>query len=69
MAERIPDMVNEIYRLLEERVEEIFLIFRAMAGIDSGDVQPLDALLLKQKQGELSEVIGNILNKQKQGGM
>ena len=67
MAERIPDMVNEIYRLLEERVEEIFLIFQAMAGIDSGDVQPLDALLLKQRQGELSEVIGTILRKQ--GGM
>lgn len=50
--------------LLTEKVNEIFLAIQEKFGIKSGDVEPLDAYELMEKQRELTMIVGRILRKQ-----
>ena len=50
--------------LLTEKVNEIFLVMQEKFGIKSGDVEPLDAYELMEKQRELTMIVGRILRKQ-----
>lgn len=51
--------------LLTEKLDEIFLEMQERFNIKYGDVEPLDAIELAEKQMELSMVVGRILRKQR----
>ena len=51
--------------LLTEKVDEIFLAMQERFNIKHGDVEPLDAIKLAEKQVGLTMIIGRILRKQK----
>lgn len=51
--------------LLTEKLDEIFLAMQERFNIKNGDVEPLDAYELMEKQMELSMVVGRILRKQR----
>lgn len=51
--------------LLTEKLDEIFLAMQERFNIKHGDVEPLDAYELMEKQMELSMVVGRILRKQR----
>ena len=52
---------EEIETLLNEEIDNLFLILQNKNNITSGDVSPLDSLLLDDKKSELVEVIYKIL--------
>lgn len=58
-------MEAKIDALLDIKINEIFLVMQEEFGIKNGDVEPLDAYELSEKQIELSVIIGRILRKQK----
>ncbi len=58
-------MEAKIDTLLDIKINEIFLAMQEEFGIKNGDVEPLDAYELSEKQIELSVIIGRILRKQK----
>lgn len=58
------NMEAMIDALLTEKVNEIFLAIQEKFGIKSGDVEPLDAYELSEKQRELTMIVGRILRKQ-----
>ena len=58
------NMEAMIDTLLTEKVNEIFLVMQEKFGIKSGDVEPLDAYELMEKQRELTMIVGRILRKQ-----
>ena len=51
--------------LLTEKVDEIFLAMQERFDIKHGDVEPLDAIKLAEKQLDLTMIIGRILRKQR----
>lgn len=58
-------MEAKIDTLLDIKINEIFLAMQEEFGIKNGDVEPLDAYELSEKQIELSVIIGRILRKQR----
>ena len=58
-------MEAKIDALLDIKINEIFLVMQEKFGIKNGDVEPLDAYELSEKQIELSVIIGRILRKQR----
>ena len=55
----------DILGMLESKVEDIFIDCQNAMNIKSGDISPLDALQLEQKEKELAELITEIIFQQK----
>ena len=53
-----------VEELLTEKVDEVFLECQNRRKINSGDIDPLDAILLETKVRTLAEHITNVLDKQ-----
>ena len=53
-----------VEELLEEKINEVFLECQNRRKITSGDIDPLDAILLEAKTHALAEHITNVLDKQ-----
>lgn len=54
-----------IYSLLDDAVNDICFKIQTEFNIDSGDIEPLDAYELCEKEHELTMLIGRIIRKQK----
>ena len=61
----IKGLKADILGMLESKIESIFLECQNAIGIKSGDISPLDALQLEQKEKELAELITEIIFQQK----
>ena len=58
-------MESMIDSLLDDAVNDIFLKMQKEFYIDSGDIEPLDAYELCDKEHELTMLIGKVLRKQR----
>ena len=47
------------------RIEDLFIDYQQAMKVKSGDIDPLSALTLEQKEKELAEIITNVLVAQK----
>lgn len=47
------------------RIEDLFIDYQQAMKVKSGDIDPLSALTLEQKEKELAEIITNVLVTQK----
>ena len=63
-----PEKEETIDAKVAEKVEEIFCEMQEKEGIECGDIEPMDALLLEEKQRELAKLIADIIAKQKTEG-
>lgn len=50
-----------IRKMLEEKINEIFLDRQIAAGIQSGDIEPLDSIKMDELTDELAELIDKVL--------
>ena len=66
-ANQIKGLKADIMGMLMEKVEDIFIDMQNAMCIKTGDVAPLDALHLEQKEEQLAEMITDILVSQKEG--
>lgn len=48
---------EELYALIEEKVNDIFYDYQTVNGIDNGDISPLHSLKLEEIQNDLAELI------------
>lgn len=48
---------EELYNLIEEEVDNIFLKYQIANKIESGDITPMQLLRLKKLQNELTDLI------------
>lgn len=48
---------NELYSLIEEKINDIFLEYQSTSGIKSGDIAPLQLLQLEEIQNKLADLI------------
>lgn len=62
---QIEGLKADVLGTLKMRVEDIFIEFQNAMKIRSGDIDPLTALHLEQKQEQLAEMITNVLITQK----
>lgn len=51
---------KELYNLIEEKNNDIFLEYQKQNGIKSGDITPLQALQLEELQNELANLIMSV---------
>lgn len=51
---------KELYNLIEEKNNDIFLEYQKQNGIKSGDISPMQALRLEELQNELADLIMNV---------
>lgn len=51
---------EELYNLIEEKNNDIFLEYQKQNGIKSGDISPMQALRLEELQNELADLIMNV---------
>ena len=58
-------MNKKIYELLDEKINEIFLVMQNDFSITSCDIAPLDALYLEELQEKLADHIEYVLNFQR----
>ena len=54
-----------VFALLDDKVNEVFIEAQKEFGITSGDIEPLDAYELNDKEHELTMLIGKLLRKQR----
>ena len=54
---------EELFSLVEEKVNEVFLAYQEANDIESGDISPEDAFRLDEVQEELTELIINVCEK------
>ena len=55
----------DVLGMLMDRVEDIFIDCQNALQVKSGDISPLEALHLQQKEEQLAEMITDILVRQK----
>lgn len=53
-----------IKALLDEKIDNLFLILQNENNIHSGDISPLDSLQLDNKKSELVEIVYRVLQSQ-----
>lgn len=51
---------KELYNLIEEKNNDIFLEYQKQNGIKSGNISPMQALRLEELQNELADLIMNV---------
>ena len=64
-AKQIVELKGDVIGMLMEKIEDIFINIQNSMNIKSGDISPLDAVRLEQKEIELAEMITNVLVSQK----
>jgi len=57
-------MYNAIFDKLQDKVTDIFIEMQDELGITCGDCAPLDEIALDDAEGELAEIIADMLKKQ-----
>ena len=65
----IEELNVNVLEMLIQRVEDIFIDLQNAMEIKTGDVEPLMAFDLQQKEEQLAEAITNILVLQKEMGV
>lgn len=63
--QQIRNLKADVLWMVTERVEDVFIDFQNAMEIKSGDISPLDALNLRAKEEQLSELIADVLIQQK----
>lgn len=48
---------NELYNLIEEKINDVFLGYQKANGIESGDISPMQSLRLDELQEKLTDLI------------
>jgi len=57
--------IQEIYKLVEEKIDEIFLTLQNKEGITSGDITPGQAFELDDLQEKLAKLIDEVIQLEK----
>ena len=62
---QIKGLKADVLGMLKSRVEDIFIDFQNALNVKSGDIEPLTALHLSQKEEQLANMIVDVLLTQK----
>ena len=62
---QIEGLKADVFGDIMGRIEDLFIDYQQAMKVKSGDIDPLSALNLEQKEKELAEIITNVLVAQK----
>ena len=54
---------EELKQILDEKIDEVFLAYQTRMGIESGDIEPLDALALEMLEDQVVNLILRVSEK------